>query len=55
MHILEQYGELKLSGIIEKLQGPLPERTLRNDLGALRNLGMVGSRGRGGNAVWFKL
>lgn len=55
MFILGQFGELKLAGIIDKLQGQLPERTLRNDLSALRKLGMIGSRGRGGNAVWFKL
>ncbi len=55
LHILEQAGELKSAEILAKLENAIPERTLRNDLAALRKLGIVGSRGRGGNAVWFKV
>ena len=55
LNIINQAGELKLLELIERLQYLLPERTLRNDLSALKQLGLVGSRGRGRNAVWFKL
>ncbi|MDF3055398.1 MAG: putative transcriptional regulator [Gammaproteobacteria bacterium] len=54
-HILAQFDELKLPDILEKLQHTLSERTLRRNLNALKKLGILGSHGRGRNAVWFKL
>lgn len=54
LQILSKVGELKSRGIIEKLQAPLLERTLRRDLAALKKLGLIDYRGRGPNAFWFK-
>lgn len=48
LFILEQAGELKSAEIIAKFENPIPERTLRRDLSALRKLNIIGSRGRGG-------
>lgn len=55
LYILEQAEELKTAEILVKMENPIPERTLRYDLSVLRKLNIIGSRGRGGNAVWYKL
>lgn len=51
--ILETNGELKASDIIKKLQKPPSNRTLRDDLLALKKLGLIDSRGSARSTVWF--
>lgn len=46
-------GELKMREILESLKEPPAERTLRDDLAALRREGVIGFKGHGRNAVWF--
>jgi ATP-dependent DNA helicase RecG len=46
---------IKTREIREKLQDPPAERTLRDDLAALKAQGLVESLGRGRNALWFKM
>jgi ATP-dependent DNA helicase RecG len=52
--IIEEFGEVKASEIKEKLSEEIPDRTLRFDLGALKKLGIIASKGRGASATWFK-
>ncbi len=53
--IIEEIGEVKASEIKEKLSEQIPDRTLRFDLGVLKKLGIIASKGRGANATWSKL
>ena len=51
--ILAQAKELRASGILEKLEDPPSERTLRRDLITLKRLGIIDSSGHAWTAVWF--
>jgi ATP-dependent DNA helicase RecG len=53
--IIEDYGEAKASEIKEKLSEKIPDRTLRFDLGGLKKLGIITSKGHGASAAWFKV
>lgn len=55
LNILMSVGRaIKTKELMEKFRStPLSERTLRNDLAALRKQGRVKSSGRGRNALWY--
>lgn len=53
LNILSREGSRKMRGILENLKEPPPERTLRDDLAALRSEGIVASKGHARGAVWF--
>ena len=50
--ILGNVDEMSLREIRERLQNPPAERTLREDLAELRNMGMIDSRGQTKSTVW---
>ena len=52
--ILERFNELTSAEIKAQLSFPIAARTLRDDLIALKRRGVINSRGRSNNAVWFK-
>lgn len=51
--ILKQHKELKLKDILKNLELPPAERTLRDDLSALRAFGIIGSNGHAQTTHWF--
>lgn len=53
--ILQQGKELSAAKINNELNSPLAARTLRDELAALKKLDLIGSRGRGSHAVWFRI
>jgi len=53
--LLEKSLELTALEIFEQLGESMSERTLRRDLAELRSLGLIDSRGRSINAIWFKV
>jgi len=55
IEILKQGVEFKTADIMKKLRQPPPERTLRYDLNILKKRGIIGARGRGVHAVWYKI
>ena len=52
LHVLSSGQEWRSSEILEKLTETVSRGTLLNDLRMLRNLGLVGSGGRGQSARW---
>lgn len=52
LQILAGGEELPFRDIHDRLKEPVSERTVRNELAALRSLGQVESRGRGAGARW---
>ena len=44
---------LSFQGIVKKLTLPPADRTIRDHLARLKELNMIGSRGRGKNSLWF--
>lgn len=55
MTVLASGIALSAAMIGQQLNQPPAARTLRDDLVALKKLGLIDSRGRGSNAVWYKL
>lgn len=53
IEILKKLDEISASEIRKNLSELVPARTLRFDLAILKKRGMIGSRGRSQNAVWF--
>ena len=53
LNILKQAQELTAKEIISKLKNPPAERTLRDDLAALKKLGLIESRGHARTTVWL--
>lgn len=51
--ILANHQELQMKEILTKLKNPPAERTLRDDLAALRKAGIIGSKGHARTATWF--
>lgn len=51
--ILTKYGILRSRDILTKLGEPIPERTLRFDLGKLRKLNIVDKQGQSNTTRWF--
>ncbi len=51
--ILLQENELNINDIMAKLKDSPAQRTLRDDMAALKKSGIVGSRGRAKTAIWF--
>ena len=55
LDVLNDAGEMKAPDILKKLSKPPSERTLRDDLAALKKLGIVASRGRGLHSIWYRI
>ncbi len=53
VQILNTFGELKANEIMTKLNESVTERTLRNDLAALKELDLIDFRGRARSSIWF--
>lgn len=53
LEILRSHQELKMREILAKLKHPPAERTLRDDLAALKALGIIKSEGHAKTSVWF--
>lgn len=51
--VLLQENELNINDIMAKLKDLPAQRTLRDDMAALKKSGIVGSRGRAKTAMWF--
>lgn len=51
--VLSHHDFLTAKVLLENLQNPPAERTLREDLTFLKRHGIISSRGRGRNALWF--
>lgn len=51
--VLTKYGILRSRDILTKLGEPIPERTLRFDLGKLRKLNIVDKQGQSNTTRWF--
>jgi len=50
---LSQEDEFSFSAILNKLDKPPSEKTLKRDLTVLKNLGIIDVRGHTWTAVWF--
>jgi len=53
LHILSGVSSMAFGGIRSRLSTSIAERTLRDHLSRLRDLGLIESKGRGRGAVWF--
>ncbi len=52
LEILSNYRELKMKEILAQLKNPPAERTLRDDLAALKALGIIKSQGHAKTSIW---
>jgi ATP-dependent DNA helicase RecG len=52
--IIEELDGARTLEIQKKLTEQIPDRTLRFDLGVLKKLGIIASKGRGASSIWYK-
>jgi predicted HTH transcriptional regulator len=53
--IIQIAGEISFRTLVDKMQNPPADRTVRDDLARLKTLGLIDSKGFGRGALWYPL
>ena len=53
--IIQDAGEIGFRELVEKMQKPPADRTVRDELARLKTLGLIDSKSFGRGALWYPL